>query len=86
MEYWLLVASVHRRGLCDSEVSRAIVVVLLVLLVATATSRSETFPSCYEDEYAVRVVGIWDGTVNEMRQSTDDTTIYCVAVDDLRGR
>lgn len=61
---------------------RAIAAALLVLLVATATSRGETFPSCYEDEIAVRVVGIWDGT--KMRQSTDDATIYCVAVDDLR--
>lgn len=65
-------------------VLRAIAAALLVLLVATATSRDEILPSCYEDEYAVRVVGIWDGTVNEMRQSTDDTTIYCVASDDLR--
>lgn len=63
---------------------RAIAVVLLTLLVATATSRSETFPRCFEDESAVRVVGIWDGA--KVRQSTDDTTIYCVAVDDLRGR
>lgn len=63
---------------------RAIAAALLVLLVATATSRSKTLPGCFEDEYAVRVVGIWDGA--KMRQSTDDTTIYCVAVDDLRGR
>lgn len=61
---------------------RAIAAALLVLLTVTATSRGEILPSCYEDEYAVRVVGIWDGT--EIRQSTDDTTIYCVAVDDLR--
>lgn len=70
----------------ERPVLRAIAAALLVLLVATATSRDETFPSCYEDEYAVRVVGIWDGTVNEMRQSTDDTTIYCVASDDLRTK
>lgn len=60
---------------------RAIAVVSLALLVATATSRSEILPSCYEDEYAVQVVGTWDGT--EITQSTDDT-IYCVPVDDLR--
>lgn len=61
---------------------RAITVVLLALLVATATSRSEILPSCYEDETAVRIVGTWNGT--ETRQSIDDT-IYCVAVDDLRS-